>query len=301
MKKSQSEKISIQLANAIANAAPVLEYDRETAERWFFDSPSEFQKLIQQCEQDGSDLETMYVVWQFCKLAGVDRMVDRAYLTRLFRQAKKCDSRRFFHDPYINLLQIPDVRVGKFALLNVVYDCGEIFQYDMPDLASDIIVPKLGFFENPVTFPGLYEGNLPWMSVCPSEINSMREPIADAQGRVLTLGLGLGYFPFRISEKDSVSEIVVVEKSREIIRIFEEYLFPKFPHKEKIRVIEDDAFSYLQRLQGDEFDFCFADIWEGAADGAPAYLKIRTLAERLPDIPFSYWIEREILWYLEKE
>ena len=36
------------------------------------------------------------------------------------------------------------------------------------------------------------EGVIPWMSVCPSEINSMARHIDKAHGRALALGLGLG-------------------------------------------------------------------------------------------------------------
>ena len=63
-------------------------------------------------------------------------------------------------------------------------------------------------------------------------------------------------------------------------------------------VIEADAFKYLASLRGGEFDFCYADIWEGAVDGARAYLRIKAHEKRLAGTEFRYWIEPQIKAYL---
>ena len=171
----------------------------------------------------------------------------------------------------------------------------------MPDLDGEIVVPKLGFFSEKVSFPAVYEGETPWVSVCPSEICSMGRDIDAARGSVLVLGLGLGYYPFRIGEKKEVREIVIVERSREIIELFETHLLPHFPCRDKIRVVQADAFAYLEKTPPGRFTFCYADIWEGMADGMAAYRRIKPLEARLPGTEFRYWIEKEILWSLENQ
>ena len=74
------------------------------------------------------------------------------------------------------------------------------------------------------------------MSVCPSEINSMARHIDKAHGRVLVLGLGLGYYLYMSSMKPEVNSVDVVECQPEIIKLFDENLLPQFPFREKIRL-----------------------------------------------------------------
>ena len=146
---------------------------------------------------------------------------------------------QFEADPYLAAMKdLPDqIREGRFTLAMVSYEKGELLAYDAPsgsglsdkEAGEVLIVPNIGCFDRKVRFPAIYEEEIPWMSVCPSEMNTLREPLEDARAflrqrkdsRVLVLGLGLGYYPFLISLEDSVKEIVIVEYSREIIDLFE--------------------------------------------------------------------------------
>ena len=174
------------------------------------------------------------------------------------------------------------------------YEKGEIFQYDMPDFDKSIVVPKVGFFDGSVRFPTIYEGEMPWMSVCPSETSTIDPFINKAFGKVLVLGLGLGYFPFLIAESDKVEKIVIVEINQGIIDLFRNNIFAFFPHKEKFEFVHADALKYLEEVNNSDFDYCFADIWEGVADGLPLYKKIKEQDERLDGIEFDYWIEPQL-------
>lgn len=214
---------------------------------------------------------------------------------------KILDAAEFRSNPYIKNIRVGTAKKGIFTLTTAVYEPGELLEYDMPDFTKDPIEHMLGYFEERVEFPGIYEGVIPWMSVCPSEINSMARHIEKARGRILVLGLGLGYYAYMASLKPEVSSIDIVECQPDIIKLFEENLLPQFPFKDKIRIIEADAFSYIGGLRGDEYDFCFADIWQNEIDGAWAYRKIRDTEERLGDIEFAYWIDDAISWYLRSE
>jgi spermidine synthase len=120
-----------------------------------------------------------------------------------------------------------------------------------------------------------------------------------AEGRCLVLGLGLGYYPYIISQSDKVKSITIVELNEKIIILFEKYILPQFEHKEKIRIVHADAIEYMKSVERDEYDFCYADIWEGQVDGAPLYLQIKKNESRLPYTRFAYWIEEEIKWYID--
>jgi AraC-like DNA-binding protein len=59
------------------------------------------------------------------------------------------------------------------------------------------------------------------MSITPNEIVTMREPVARASGRVLTLGLGLGYYAYMVHLKEDVTDVTVVEREQAVIDLFE--------------------------------------------------------------------------------
>ena len=58
------------------------------------------------------------------------------------------------------------------------------------------------------------------MSITPNEIETMEEAVKAATGKVIVYGLGLGYYPYMISLKDEVKEIVIVENDIKIINLF---------------------------------------------------------------------------------
>ena len=310
MTRERSELISGLISMVIAEREPSVEFSQKelkAAKRSF--TEEELDALREQGLL-GEDFETFLTVKWFVDALELEEVADEEYIRQFFQQARKFDINWFYDNPYMREISVPKAKIGRFQLGMAIYDKGEFFQYDMPDFSRDLVVPKIGFFDGRVTFPSIYEGITPWMSICPSEIFSMEEPIQQAHGRVLVLGLGLGYYPFMISQKDSVSEIVIVERQKEVIELFEKYLLPQFGHKEKIKVIQEDALVYMDQLgesdgfaadEGGRFDVCFADIWENQVDGAKAYRRIHPHEVRLPRTEFVYWIEQPILHQLQLE
>lgn len=247
------------------------------------------------------DFELFAVIYTFLKKLGALQSADDEYITKVFKNARKLGVNEFYDDPYIKNVKFNDVKKGKFLLTTASYARGELLLYDAPDLYADVIVPKIAFFTGKVSFPTFYEGVMPWMSVCPSEINSMREQMDKAHGRVLVLGMGLGYYQYVVSMKENVESVTVVEISPEIIEIFRENLLPHFKCRDKISIINADAVKFMESVKVGEYDFIFADIWEGIVDGAPHYENIKKHEERLPETQFTYWIEDQIKYYLEND
>lgn len=297
MDRETSLDISARIGALIAERAPTVDYTEE-----------DLRTAEAQCAGDIDEMrsigllrdsfEEYYVIREFCAKYGVSDIADGHYLLRLFSEARRLDADSFEEDPYLRDIRIPTVRDSNVALTNAVYGRGEIFQYDMPDFTASLVVPKLGFFTRPVSFPALYEDDVPWVSVCPSEINSMACDIPRGRGRVLVLGLGLGYYAYRVSELAAVDSVTVVEINPKIAGIFRRHILPQFKNARKVTVVEADAFDYVASLRGGEFDFCYADIWEGAVDGAKAYLRLKAHEKRLASTRFRYWIEPQIRAYL---
>ena len=265
MDKKRSEKISIDLANIVALDNPII------------------------------DVEGLVKALNLREIAGSE------YVSKLIKESRVLKPEDFTEDLYISNIRIEDKKIGDFFLTKATYEKGELFQYDEPDVYDDIVVPKLAYFTDKVDFPTVYEGIIPWMSVCPSEINSMKKEMEEAKGKVLVLGLGLGYYPYIISQRDDVEEITIVEFQEEIIRIFEENIFPQFNKRDKIRIVKADAFRFMMDVEPGEYDYIYCDIWENQFDGAIAYRKLHEHEERLYGTKFGYWIEDQIKYYIEEE
>lgn len=299
MDKEASLAVTAHIGRVIAEYAPKITWSREDlAKKRAEYGEEKLNELAAEGYYNG-DFELFYVMLRFCDGMDLWKRADEDYLKKLFSQARRFDKAEFQKDPYLRDISVKERRIGNFLLTESFYERGEFFQYDMPKLSEDIVVPKIGFFTEKVRFPAVYEGNIPWVSVCPSEISSMTPDTNAARGKVLVLGLGLGYYPYIISEKEDVGEITVVEKSPQIITLFREEILPQFSHRKKIRLIEDDAIDFLAKTKNGDFDFCYADIWEGWQDGAEAYGKILPHEKRLSGTEFRYWIRDEILWYLK--
>ena len=138
-----------------------------------------------------------------------------------------------------------------------------------------------------------------WMSITPNEINTMQPYIDQVEGDVLVLGLGLGYYPFMISQKKNVKSITIIEGSKRVINIFKQHILPFFPHKDKIKIIWDDAFAYLKKNKA-HYDYVFADLWHNAEDGLPLYLELKEYEKKMSSTKFQYWLEKSLIAMLRR-
>ena len=159
--------------------------------------------------------------------------------------------------------------------------------------------PQVGFFEEHFRYPAILENGRIWMTVTPNEIETMKSPIEKAHGKVLTLGLGLGYYQYMISNKTNVDKIYIIDKNETIINLFKKYILPQFQNKDKIKIIHTDAFEFLKNdMSKYNFNFVFSDLWHDVSDGVDMYLDIKNYEKLYPNIDFEYWIEKSIKMYL---
>lgn len=204
------------------------------------------------------------------------------------------------NNPYLKNIRIPTKKLGKWELCYKTYVPYQAFVFDDPKITRDgKIIPQIGFFEKEFSYPAVLESGTEWMLITPNEINTMRAPISGAHGKVLTYGLGLGYFAYMVSEKESVSSVTIVERDKNAISLFRDIILPQMPRKDKINIICDDAFYFAEtRLANSDFDFVFADIWHDPSDGVPAYKRLKATEKYLPSADFSYWIEKTLKCYI---
>lgn len=196
-------------------------------------------------------------------------------------------------NPYYRTVRPAEGTAGNISLLTsdyVPYECFQMYHEERAG-ESPFATADVGFFEKPVRFSVLEEDGGVWMSVVHSEIASMAAGVAAARGRVVTFGLGLGYYAFMAAAKETVSRVTVVEKNPDVIALFETYILPQFPFPEKIEIVEADAFDFLEETEDGAYDFGYADFWEGTEDGTFLYLEFLQKAKRFSRTEFSYWIE----------
>lgn len=146
----------------------------------------------------------------------------------------------------------------------------------------------------------LYQDNKDWMVDAPSEAATNNAPALRAHGKIVTFGLGIGYFIYMAMLNPAVKEITVIEQSEEVIAMFQRFLYPQFPQEIPLHIIQGDAFDYYNQDFLSQFDYSYTDIWFSSNDGLQIIEKL--LHQYNP--PFEkadFWIEDsclEIMWTL---
>lgn len=201
-------------------------------------------------------------------------------------------------NPYYEQIHISPDKENCIALATADYLPYEFFQtFPRYKKENPFLYGEAGFFKERISFPVILENNRVWMSVVPSEIRSMEKDIEAAKGKVITYGLGLGYYAFMASEKEEVESVTVVEMSRDVISLFKRNILPQFPNKEKIRIIEADAFAFIEKQEDGIYDTAFSDFWSGVDDGLDLYLRFMAKTARFAKTKHSYWIETCFMEY----
>ena len=246
---------------------------------------------------DGSIDEADGFAAILCQLFGLDidgspdeRALIRNYITPSVRVM---DAERYRSNPYYRNVKIPNVKKGTWELKSETYPAYRgVIAADMIIRDDFSEVPPLGFFTEDFVFPAVLEDGNEWMTLTPVDLDTSDEAIERAHGKVVTFGLGLGYYTYMVSEKAEVDSITVIEKNPDVIALFNEYILPQFSHPEKVRLINTDAFEYAEReMPREGYDVAFVDTWRDASDGAPMYVRMKRLEHLSPDTEFIYWIE----------
>lgn len=218
-----------------------------------------------------------------------DRILMEQYVQPGFRLLSVRD---YLLDSYRQTIHFPAAKSGRWAFEEKFFESFEVFvRDDLLILEDGREIPRTGAFPERFPYPTVLEDGREWMTLAPVEIETMRRPIAEAKGDVLTFGLGMGYYAFHVCLKPEVKRLTIVEKDAELIRLFRELILPQFPGKEKIRIVCADAYEFLEKTyRPEQFDSVFCDFWRDAGDGTEHYLRLRQIEQRYKT-RFLYWAE----------
>ncbi len=263
-----------------------------------FVKPEDIHSLME-CGVDTETAQRLLVA-AACGLDPEANEMDGIMEEQYFRHAiHLLDAEECRRDPYYQTIRLPETARGKWKMGYKTIEAYELFTSDDLKVMDDgREIPQTGFFTEDFRAPVVEENGREWMTVTPSEINTMTADIEAAYGRVAVFGLGLGYYAFMASEKPNVSEVVVIERDASVISLFREFILPQFPHKDKITIVEEDAYVYAENMGDKLFDCAYVDIWHDVLDGVEMYLKMKRLEKHSPETKFLYWIEPSMLAWL---
>ena len=184
-------------------------------------------------------------------------------------------------------------RLGDYQKAYEAFAAGDLLL--LPDGRE---VPQAGYFTEPFLAPVVEQGGREWMTVTPSELNTMTADIQAVGGKVAVFGLGLGYYAFMAARKPEVTRVTVIERDPGVIALFREHILPAFENAEKVTVVQEDAYEYAAHMSGEGYDYAYVDIWHDVLDGVEMYLKMKRLENLSPGTRFLYWIETSMLCWL---
>jgi hypothetical protein len=236
---------------------------------------------------------------EILKVDPQDDEIQRLLKTCSINRFERLDGRRYLQDPYAQNIQVSERQLGNWEFRINHYEPYEGFVFKDTTVLPEknyAEITHLGFFTETIPYLSVLQKQQVWMSITPHEITTMEEAINNAHGHVLTFGLGLGYFTYRASLKDEVRDITVIEKDPKVIRLFEENILPQFRFRNKVRILNEDAFAYAEKeMKNGVFDNAFFDIYQLPEDALPLYLRMKKLERNSPKTHFDYWIENSIL------
>lgn len=219
-----------------------------------------------------------------------DRRIIMDYITPSIRLL---DTKKYTDNPYYKNISLESRTLGNWEIRKEKYEPYQAVICDDMIIGEDFTeIPPIGFFDEEFHFPAILENGNEWMTLTPVDLDTCEEAIAAARGRVVTFGLGLGYYAYMAAEKDEVESVTVVELAEDVIKLFKTYILPQMKNGHKINIVKNDAFEYAEKIMPSEnFDVAFVDTWRDASDGAPMYSRMKALEHLSPNTEFIYWVE----------
>lgn len=206
------------------------------------------------------------------------------------------DANEWNNNPYVKNINFDCLKDSHFSYEKVLIEKGYLFNADaiMDDKDKELKDwLKLRALSKDIEALFLYQDNKEWMMAVPSE-SSTNDPYAlKAKGNVVTFGLGIGYFTYMALLNKNVKSITVIEKSKEVIRLFNT-IKDQFINNDKIKIVNGDAFDYFNKDYLDNFDYIYVDIWRSSDDGRAIIEKL--LEQYNPPLnTCDFWIEKSCL------
>lgn len=280
----------------------IKEQNMSIAELYFstFDQPTYFnEKNVIRLMKKNDCSETEAILSLILSYSKIDRnsIENKKIINSIIRPSiKELNIDKYLKNPYYNSIKLSNIEQKGVEIENLSFEPYELIPIgeitvDYPN--GYLERTNIGYFKSPLPYLAISKNKTIWMSITPSEIDSMEKEIKEAKGKVITFGLGLGYYAYMVSLKNDVESVTIVDNDDDIIDLFLTYILPQFEFKNKIHVVKSDAFKFLTNsLQ--EYDYAYFDLWHSPTDGLMMYLKIKPYEKKNPHTKFAYWLNESI-------
>lgn len=131
------------------------------------------------------------------------------------------------------------------------------FEVSMNDNSQFISMLKYGRYVPAGTYKRLMRNGHCIMSNTPDEIGDFMKFVRVASGSILVNGLGLGVLLKALLNKSDVTDVTVIEKSEDVIKL----VAPTYLKDSRVTIIHADAFEY-NPPKGKRYDAVWHDIWD---------------------------------------
>ena len=291
LQRAESDSRNYHLLNLLNSENPTLPFDKENQ----YPSISPFDICHTMTEKQKM-LASVMVVMQSMQISHVDGDFFRKYddlIHMYYGNMEKLDSTLFQNDPYLQKISLPLGREGDFLFAFQSYEKNRLFHYGEPVQYGYGDILRLAWFDENIKYPSVTKNGKYFSSISADMILSSRSLIRPASQNVLILGCGIGYLPYMIHRKESVSSVTIVDQDPDVIDLFENRILPQFDHPEKIHIIHSDAYDYMKQDWQDQWviDDCYSESMEGVA----SYLSMKKLEHLHPKTKYAYWIEESVL------
>lgn len=159
-------------------------------------------------------------------------------------------------------VNVPDGTCGEWTV--------DSFEVQEKELSQMISMMKYGRGVPAGSYKRLLRGGTCVMSNTPDEIRDFLSFYYQAKGKVLINGLGLGITVQMLLDKPEITEIIVIEKSMDVIKL----TGPTYESNDKVTIIHADALEYTPP-KGEKYDSVWHDIWDNiTSDNLPDMIKL---------------------------
>lgn len=208
----------------------------------------------------------------------------------------KYDSKILTENPYYKNIKLDNISTQTVRYENDIIKKRKLMNMDFHKPLGKYLFhyEPIGYFDEDVNMPVLKENkNTVWMSPAVSEIQSMNDGIEKGYGNCVTFGLGIGVIPYLWLQKDNVKSVTIVEFNKDVIELFNKYIYPQFNKDKELKIIHGNAFDYFNDDFLKKFDYAYVDFWESSEDGLKSYMKL--MEKNITYKNIDYWIEDSIL------
>lgn len=146
-------------------------------------------------------------------------------------------------------IEVPDGIVGDWKV--------ETFEVQDRELSQMISMMKTGRGVPAGKYKALKRNGDIIMSNTPDEIRDFWRFVCRAKGSILVNGLGLGVLLKALLNKPEITDVTVIEKSEDVIKLVGE----TYRKDKRVTIIHADAFDY-QPPKGKRYNAVWHDIWD---------------------------------------